>query len=79
MSNRVYMKGDGIYQIQPLHEAEIALLKILEYLKDKEHGCGNEDHFENLMMDSFSISNTVDKLLTKVNHNYEATCCNVRL
>lgn len=79
MNNRIYMKGDGVYQVQPLHEAEIALLKILQYLQDKEHGCGNEDHFENLMMDSFYISNTVDKLLTKVNHNYEATCCEVRL
>lgn len=79
MNNRIYMRGDGIYQQHPLHESEIALLKILEYLQDKEHGCGNEDHFDNLMMDTFYISNTVEKLLTKVNHNYDAISCEVRL
>lgn len=54
-----------------LSKEEIVILNIVSYLKDKEHGLGNTEDFNNIMMDN-NISSVVDSLLTKVDHNLES-------
>lgn len=72
MSDQISMRSDGIYKTVSLHPAEITLLRILQYLQDKEDGCGEEEHFNNIMMDDFYVQPVVEKLLEKVGHNYDA-------
>ena len=49
MSNLVF-KSDGIYQKMWLDDKEKALLAFVAYLKDKEHGLGNTEHLDNILM-----------------------------
>lgn len=55
-----------------LTEAEKTLLKIYDYLTDKQDGLGGSRDLDNLLMDS-QISDTLENLLKKVNYDTNAT------
>lgn len=70
--NNIYLTADGVYNKVYLSEEEKTLLSIINYLTDKDHGIGNTEHFDNIMMCS-QVSNTVENLLTKVDNKLDST------
>ena len=64
--------ADGIYKKIYLSEEEKTLLFIINYLTDKNHGLGDTEHFDNIMMCS-QVSRTIENLLTKVNGKLDST------
>ena len=69
--NNLVFKSDGIYQKMWLDDKEKALLAFVDYLKDKEHGLGNTEHLNNILMCPYT-SKTIEYLLKKVNNDLKA-------
>ena len=69
--NNIYL-ADGIYKKVYLSEEEKTLLSIINYLTDKNHGLGNTEHFDNIMMCN-QTSKTIKNLLTKVDGKLDST------
>mgnify|MGYP003605758743 FL=1 len=47
------------------------MLAFVAYLKDKEHGLGNTEHLDNILMCPYT-SKTIEYLLKKVNNDLKA-------
>ena len=69
--NNLVFKSDGTYQKMWLDDKEKALLAFVAYLKDKEHGLGNTEHLDNILMCPYT-SKTIEYLLKKVNNDLKA-------
>lgn len=66
------------YTIHKLSTDEIIILQLIKYLKDIEHGAGSDDHFNNIMMDSY-LSTKIDVLLNKVDNDLDAIYYKVKI